>query len=151
MPKGLISSSLSVPNSPTGGHFRADFPLSAYLEFAYKLWPHEFESREFSRLPKWVLTDRYSIEARGRSVRAQARSPRQAGVETRPSRRGTALRKARCLARSWSPRLSLELRIVRVGHEAGRGATHVWLARCDDRLCWPAPFSAPYLQGSAAK
>jgi uncharacterized protein (TIGR03435 family) len=47
-----------------GGHFRADFPLSVYIEFAYKLWPNEEQSREFSHLPKWVATDRYSIEAR---------------------------------------------------------------------------------------
>lgn len=50
--------------SATGGHFHADFPLSEYIEFAYKLWPSDMQSRELSRLPKWVSTDRYSIEAR---------------------------------------------------------------------------------------
>ena len=50
--------------SATSGRFRADVSLSAYIEFAYKLWPNELQSREFSHLPKWVATDRYSIEAR---------------------------------------------------------------------------------------
>jgi uncharacterized protein (TIGR03435 family) len=51
----------------TGGWFRADFPLSVYIEFAYKLWPNDEQRREFSRLPKWVSADRYSIEARAAS------------------------------------------------------------------------------------
>ena len=48
----------------TGGLFRADFPLSVYIEFAYKLWPNEEQRRELSHLPKWVAGDRYTIEAR---------------------------------------------------------------------------------------
>jgi bla regulator protein BlaR1 len=48
----------------TNGRFRADAALSTYIAFAYKLWPNEPQSREFSRLPKWISTDRYSIEAR---------------------------------------------------------------------------------------
>ncbi|HTX39119.1 MAG TPA: TIGR03435 family protein [Bryobacteraceae bacterium] len=60
----------SVPLTPWGdditpnGRFRADVPLRAYIEFAYKLWPNDPQSREFSHLPKWVANDRYSIEAR---------------------------------------------------------------------------------------
>jgi len=51
--------------SPTGGYFRADFPLSVYIEFAYKIWPTEDQEREmFAHSPKWVTTDRYSIDAR---------------------------------------------------------------------------------------
>ena len=50
--------------SGTNGRFIADAPLSAYIEFAYKLWPNELQSREFSHLPNWADTDRYSIEAR---------------------------------------------------------------------------------------
>jgi bla regulator protein blaR1 len=50
--------------SATNGRFRADATLSTYIQFAYKLWPNEMQSRELSRLPKWVSTDRYSIEAR---------------------------------------------------------------------------------------
>ena len=46
------------------GSFRADATLSTYIQFAYKLWPSEVQSREFSRLPKWVASDRYDIEAR---------------------------------------------------------------------------------------
>ncbi len=48
----------------TGGRFRADFPVSIYIQFAYKLWPSEDQSRGmFAHLPKWVTTDRYSIDA----------------------------------------------------------------------------------------
>ena len=51
--------------SATGGYFKADFPLSVYIEFAYKIWPAEDQEREiFAHLPAWVTTDRYSIEAR---------------------------------------------------------------------------------------
>jgi uncharacterized protein (TIGR03435 family) len=50
---------------PTGGLFRADFPLWSYIQFAYKLWwPAEGQRKVIDRLPKWVTTDRYSIEAR---------------------------------------------------------------------------------------
>lgn len=50
---------------PTGGYFRADFPLWSYIQFAYKLWlPAEDQQKEIARLPKWVTADRYSIEAR---------------------------------------------------------------------------------------
>jgi uncharacterized protein (TIGR03435 family) len=49
----------------TGGYFRADFPLSVYIEFAYKLWPAEDQEREMlAHLPKWATTDRYTIDAR---------------------------------------------------------------------------------------
>jgi uncharacterized protein (TIGR03435 family) len=50
---------------PTGGLFRADVPLWGFIQFAYKLWaPAEDQRKEIARLPKWVTTDRYSIEAR---------------------------------------------------------------------------------------
>jgi uncharacterized protein (TIGR03435 family) len=48
----------------TNGHFSADATLEAYIEFAWKLWTIEPQRREFSHLPKWASTDRYSIEAR---------------------------------------------------------------------------------------
>ncbi|HEX4277594.1 MAG TPA: TIGR03435 family protein, partial [Bryobacteraceae bacterium] len=50
--------------SPVNGRFRADASLRTYLEFAYKLWPNELQSRELSHLPKWAETDRYTVEAR---------------------------------------------------------------------------------------
>jgi bla regulator protein blaR1 len=50
--------------APAGGHFRADASLLTYIEFAYKLWPNDPQSREFAHLPKWVASDPYSIEAR---------------------------------------------------------------------------------------
>jgi bla regulator protein blaR1 len=50
--------------SPTNGRLRADSTLAGYIGFAYKLWSNDVQSREFSRLPKWVDTDRYTIEAR---------------------------------------------------------------------------------------
>lgn len=50
---------------PTGGYFRANVPLWSYIQFAYKLWsPAEDQQKEIARLPKWVTTDRYTIEAR---------------------------------------------------------------------------------------
>lgn len=49
----------------TGGHFKADFTLLTYIEFAYKLAPIAGLEREMlAPLPKWVDTDVYSIEAR---------------------------------------------------------------------------------------
>jgi uncharacterized protein (TIGR03435 family) len=51
---------------PTGGYFRADFPVWTYIQFAYKFAPAEDQSKELlAHLPKWVTTDRYSIDARG--------------------------------------------------------------------------------------
>lgn len=48
---------------PNGGHFRAmNYPLVAYIEFAYKM----AESQELlllPQLPKWVTTDRFDIQA----------------------------------------------------------------------------------------
>jgi len=43
----------------------ADFPLSVYIEFAYKLWPTPDERHAlYDPLPKWVTTDRYRIQAK---------------------------------------------------------------------------------------
>ncbi|HWE50137.1 MAG TPA: TIGR03435 family protein [Bryobacteraceae bacterium] len=52
-------------NLPPGGRLSADFPLVTYIQFAYKLWLTQ-EQREsvLARLPKWVGTDRFDIEAR---------------------------------------------------------------------------------------
>lgn len=51
-------------DSVSNGRFRADATLLTYIEFAYKLWPSGPQDREFSRLPKWVDSDRYLIDAR---------------------------------------------------------------------------------------
>ena len=48
----------------TNGRLTADETLAGYIEFAYKVWGNQAQTREFSRLAKWVNTDRYSIEAR---------------------------------------------------------------------------------------
>jgi len=48
----------------TNGRLIADQTLAEYIEFAYKVWGNEAQSREFSHLAKWVNNDRYSIEAR---------------------------------------------------------------------------------------
>lgn len=43
----------------------ADFTLSTYIEFAYKLWLTRDQRRAlYDPLPKWVTTDRYSIHAK---------------------------------------------------------------------------------------
>jgi uncharacterized protein (TIGR03435 family) len=50
---------------PTGGFFKADFPLEIYIEFAYKITPvAAVEHEMFARLAKWITTDPYSIQAR---------------------------------------------------------------------------------------
>jgi uncharacterized protein (TIGR03435 family) len=50
--------------TPNGGLFRAtDFPLLAYIAFAYKLTSNDAKTF-FDQLPKWVTSDRYDIEAR---------------------------------------------------------------------------------------
>jgi bla regulator protein BlaR1 len=48
----------------TNGRLSVNDTLAAYIEFAYKVWGNEVQSREFSRLAKWVDTDLYTIEAR---------------------------------------------------------------------------------------
>ena len=52
--------------TPTGGHFRANFPLIVFINFAYKITPAP-DQREamLTHLPKWVATDRFAIEAKG--------------------------------------------------------------------------------------
>jgi len=46
------------------GRFHADFPVSVYIEFAYKIWPTGEEERTMlAGLPAWVSEDRYAIEA----------------------------------------------------------------------------------------
>ena len=51
---------------PTGGYFLADAPLWNFIQFAYKLWAPAGDQRKdiVARLPKWVMADFYSIEAR---------------------------------------------------------------------------------------
>jgi hypothetical protein len=64
---GLPSFPINVGEAyrPTGGHFKADFPLLIYIEFAYKIPPvATVEHEMFAHLPKWINTDSYSIEAR---------------------------------------------------------------------------------------
>jgi len=50
---------------PVGGRFSADFPLSTYIAFAYKLsLSSDQRQAMLAHLPEWVATDRYAIEAR---------------------------------------------------------------------------------------
>lgn len=52
-------------HEPPHGHFFARFPLSVYITFAYKILPApEQRDAMLARLPKWVTTDNYDIEAR---------------------------------------------------------------------------------------
>ena len=47
-----------------GGHFSADFPLSIYINFAYKLaLAPEQRQALFAHLPKWISTDNFDIQA----------------------------------------------------------------------------------------
>jgi uncharacterized protein (TIGR03435 family) len=46
------------------GRFHADFALPNYIQFAYKLWlTGEERSAMIAKLPEWVGTDRFDIEA----------------------------------------------------------------------------------------
>jgi hypothetical protein len=50
---------------PNGGRFRADLSLWRFIQFAYKIWPAEEQAQEtLAHLPKWIVTDSYSIDAR---------------------------------------------------------------------------------------
>jgi uncharacterized protein (TIGR03435 family) len=75
---GLLSVPLDAGDRyhPSGGYFRAEVPLWGYIQFANKLWaPAEDQRKENDRLPKWVTTDRYLIEARaaGKPTKDQLR------------------------------------------------------------------------------
>jgi uncharacterized protein (TIGR03435 family) len=45
------------------GRFFAQFPLSVYVEFAYKLRPSREQTAIYGHLPKWISTDQYAINA----------------------------------------------------------------------------------------
>jgi uncharacterized protein (TIGR03435 family) len=52
-------------NEIPGGRFSADFPVSTYITFAYKLTLTQEQIRAMlANLPKWVGTDRFSVQAR---------------------------------------------------------------------------------------
>jgi len=60
----------SFPLSPDdafrepNGRFHADFALPNYIQFAYKIWFTDEELRAMlAKLPRWVETDRFDIEA----------------------------------------------------------------------------------------
>jgi uncharacterized protein (TIGR03435 family) len=45
--------------------FSADFPLSIYIQFAYKLWlTNDQVHAMVANLPKWVATDSFVIQAK---------------------------------------------------------------------------------------
>jgi len=46
------------------GRFHADFALPTYIKFAYKIWlTGEEQKAMLAKLPEWVKTDRFDIEA----------------------------------------------------------------------------------------
>jgi bla regulator protein BlaR1 len=58
---------LSADNSyrPTGGLLSPSFPLITYIQFAYKIFLTADQQKSLlSRLPNWVSTDRFAIQAR---------------------------------------------------------------------------------------
>jgi uncharacterized protein (TIGR03435 family) len=70
----------------TGGRFFADFPLPVYIEFAYKIWlTDEQRSALLERLPKWVGSQSFVIEARapGNPTKDQMRLMVQSLLEDR--------------------------------------------------------------------
>ena len=71
---------------PTGGRFFADFPLSVYIEFAYKIWlTEEQRSALLGHLPKWVSSQSFVIEGRapGNPTKDQMRLMVQSLLEDR--------------------------------------------------------------------
>jgi uncharacterized protein (TIGR03435 family) len=59
-----------------GGRLNADFPLSTYIQFAYKLWlTGEQMDSMLARLPKWVTIDNFEIRAKaeGKPTKNQMR------------------------------------------------------------------------------
>lgn len=59
-----------------GGRLSASFPLTAYIDFAYKQWPTPEQRRAvLANLPKWVGMDLYEIRARaaGNATKDQMR------------------------------------------------------------------------------
>lgn len=64
-PPNLHDLSNTDSQEHTGGYFRADFPLWTYITFAYKIRPTgKLRQETLAHLPKWIETDRYTIEAR---------------------------------------------------------------------------------------
>lgn len=55
--------------TPTGGVLNADYALTTYIFFAYKIMPtrEQFQAL-FGHLPKWVQTDNYEIHARATTM-----------------------------------------------------------------------------------
>jgi bla regulator protein BlaR1 len=55
----------SYNRSDPHGLFSADFPLSVYIQFAYKLWLTQDQVHSMlASLPKWVATDSFVIQAK---------------------------------------------------------------------------------------
>jgi uncharacterized protein (TIGR03435 family) len=49
----------------TGGMLNAEFPLSVYIQFAYKVWlSPEQQQVMLASVPKWVSTDKFDIQAK---------------------------------------------------------------------------------------
>jgi bla regulator protein blaR1 len=72
---------LDAGNAFQPGRFKADFPLWVYIQFAYKLSLTDDQSTAMlAKLPKWIVTDRFSIEARveGNPTKDQVRLMMQA-------------------------------------------------------------------------
>jgi uncharacterized protein (TIGR03435 family) len=70
----------------TGGRFFADFPLSVYIEFAYKIWlTDEQRSALLEHLPKWASSQSFVIEGRapGNPTKDQMRLMVQSLLEDR--------------------------------------------------------------------
>jgi uncharacterized protein (TIGR03435 family) len=70
----------------TGGEFSADFPLSVYIQFAYKIWPSPEQTQAMlAPLPKWVATKKFTVHAKaaGNPTKDQMRLMVQALLKER--------------------------------------------------------------------
>ena len=63
-PSFALDSGDSYGSADLHGRFSADFPLSVYITFAYKLWLTQDQIHSMlANLPKWVATDSFVIQA----------------------------------------------------------------------------------------
>jgi hypothetical protein len=124
----------------TGGRLSAQSPLSGYIQFAYKLWGYEVD---LSHLPKWVYSDRYTIEARAATAnptKDQMRLMMQSLLANRFQ-----------LAAHFETRAApvLELRLSKAGKPGPKLVSHVDGPSCDQPVASVGadPLGFPFYSG----
>jgi bla regulator protein blaR1 len=122
---------------PPGGRLSADFPLEAYIEFAYKIMPSREQTETMiSHLPKWVTTDRFVIQAKaeGNPTKDQMRLMMQSLLADR-------FKLAVHFETQEIPVLALDLRTS--GKIGPRIRSHLEGPTCDNELMAPPDRGSP--------